>query len=114
MDFKAQILEDLKVFHNPAEFATMTSIWYDGDSYKVPIVIDHETAKDRTMPASDHAEGINLAEVLVYMSFEDLGFMPKKGHTIEIEEAGVVNEYEIIKADYEDGEIVLELGAFIE
>ena len=61
-----------------------------------------------------HAEGINLAEALVYISFEDLGFMPKKGHIIEIEEAGVINEYEIIKANYEDGEIVLELGAFTE
>lgn len=114
MDFKTQILKDLKVFHNPGEFATMTNIWYDSGSYTVPIVIDHETAKDRKMLANDHAEGINLAEVLVYISFDDLGFMPKKGHTIEIEEAGVVNEYEITKADYEDGEIVLELGAFTE
>lgn len=114
MDFKAQILEDLKVFHNPVEFATMTRIWYDGGCYTVPIVIDHETAKDRKTLVNDHAEGINLAEALVYMSLDDLGFMPKKGYTIEIEEAGAVNMYEITKSDYEDGEIVLELGAFTE
>ena len=114
MDFKTQILKDLKVFHNPGEFATMTRIWYNGDCYTVPIVIDHEAAKDRKTPSNDHAEGIYLAEALVYISFDDLGFMPKKGHTIEIEEAAVVNEYEITKADYEDGEIVLELGAFTE
>ena len=110
MDFKAQILKDLKVFHNPGEFATMTRIWYNGNCYTVPIVIDHETAKDRMEPA----EGINLAEALVYISFDDLGFMPEKGCNIEIEEAGAVNLYEITKSDYEDGEIVLELGAFTE
>lgn len=114
MDFKEQILKDLKVFHNPGEFATMTRIWYNGGCYTVPIVIDHETAKDRKTPSNDHAEGINLAEALVYISFDDLGFMPEKGCNIEIEEAGAVNLYEITKSDYEDGEIVLELGAFTE
>ena len=114
MDFKAQILEDLKVFHNPGEFATMTRIWYGGCCYTVPIVIDHETARDRKTLVNDHAEGINLAEALVYISFDDLGFMPEKGCNIEIEEAGAVNLYEITKSDYEDGEIVLELGAFTE
>ena len=114
MDFKAQILEDLKVFHNPGEFATMTNIWYGGRCYKVPVVVDHETARDRKTLAGDHAEGINFAEALLYISFDDLGFMPKKGHMIEIEEAGAANEYEITKADYEDGEIVLEVGAFTE
>lgn len=67
MDFKAQILKDLKVFHNPGEFATMTRIWYNGNCYTVPIVIDHETAKDRKTLVNDHAEGINLAEALVYI-----------------------------------------------
>lgn len=114
MDFKEQILKDLKVFHNPGEFATMTRIWYNGGCYTVPIVIDHETAKDRKTLVNDHAEGINLAEALVYISFDDLGFMPEKGCNIEIEEAGAVNLYEITKSDYEDGEIVLELGAFTE
>lgn len=114
MDFKTQILEDLKAFHNPGEFATMTNIWYDGGCYTAPIVIDHETAKDRKTLVNDHAEGINLAEALVYISFEDLGFIPKKGYAIEIEEAGAINMYEIIKSEHEDGEIVLELGAFTE
>ena len=114
MDFKAQILKDLKVFHNPGEFATMTRIWYNGNCYTVPIVIDHETAKDRKTLVNDHAEGINLAEALVYISFDDLGFMPEKGCNIEIEEAGAASLYEITKSDYEDGEIVLELGAFTE
>lgn len=38
----------------------------------------------------------------------------KKGHEIEIEEAGAVSLYTIEKSDYEAGEIVLELGAYTE
>ncbi len=114
MDFKTQILEDLKIFYNPEEFATMTNIWYDGARYTVPIIIDHETVKDRETLVNDHAEGINFAEAFVYIPFVDLGIIPKKGCFIEIEEANVINEYEIINVDYEDGEIILELGAFTE
>jgi hypothetical protein len=114
MDFKAQILKDLIVFHNPGEFATMTRIWYRDICYTIPVIIDHETTKDRKTLVNDHAEGINFAEALVYISFNDLGVMPKKGHYIEIEEAGVIQEYEIINVNYEDGEIVLEVGVFTE
>ena len=35
MDFKAQIIKDLKVFHNPGEFAEMMCIWYEGQQYEV-------------------------------------------------------------------------------
>ncbi len=114
MDFKTQILEDLKIFYNPKEFATMTNIYYDGVCYTIPIIIDHETVKDRETLVNDHAEGINFAEAFVYISFTDLGVIPKKGRFIEIEEANVIKEYEIINVDYEDGEIILELGAFTE
>lgn len=114
MDFKTQILKDLIVFHNPEEFATMTRIWYRDICYTIPIIIDHETTKDRKTLVNDHAEGINFAEALVYISFDDLGVIPKKGHYIEIEEASVIYEYEIINVNYEDGEIVLEVGVFTE
>lgn len=114
MDFKAQILEDLKVFHNPKEFAEMVNIWYCEKQYTVPVVIDHEAAQERKRGAGDNGEGINRIEALVYISLEDLGFVPKKGRMIEIEEAGAVNMYKIMKADNEDGEIVLELGAYDE
>ena len=43
-----------------------------------------------------------------------MGIVPKKGREIEIEEAGAVNLYTIQKSSYEDGEIILELGAFTE
>ena len=114
MDFKAQIIEDLKVFHNPEEFAEVMCIWYDGQQYEVPAVLDHLMGTDRQKPGGDHAEGIYRAEAMLYISHADIGIIPKKGYEIEVEEAGVVSSYTIEKSSYEDGEIVLELGAYIE
>lgn len=114
MDFKAQIIEDLKVFHNPGEFAEMTDIWYEGQLYTVPAVIDHLTETDRQQLQTDHAEGIYRAEVMLYISHADIGIVPQKGREIEIEEAGAVSCYTIEKSSYEAGEIVLELGAYTE
>lgn len=114
MDFKTQLLNDLKVFHDPKEFATITNIWYNGINYTLPILIDHETIKGRKTLINDHGEGVNLAEALAYISFNDFGIIPQKGNTIEIEESGVINIYEIIEIHYEDGEIVLEMEAFME
>ena len=114
MDFKAQIIKDLKVFHNPGEFAEMMCIWYDGQQYEVPAVLDHLTEADRQQPGGDHSEGIYRAEAMLYISHADIGIVPKKGREIEIEEAGAVNSYTIEKSSYEAGEIVLELGAYIE
>lgn len=114
MDFKAQIIKDLAAFHNPGEMAEIVNIWYCDKQYTVPAVIDHTAAAERQAAQQDHADGIHRAEALVYISLADLGFVPKKGRTIEIEEAGAVNMYEITKSDHEDGEIILELGAFDE
>lgn len=108
-DFKAQLDEDMKVFHNPGEFAHITNIWYLEKRYTVPAIIDHTAAEERKKTESDHAEGIYRANCLVYIALRDLGFTPKKGRDIEIEEAGAVNLYKIAKADCEDGEIILEL-----
>ena len=114
MDFKAQIIKDLKTFHNPGEFAEMMCIWYDGKQYTVPAVIDHLTEADRQQPGGDHSEGIYRAEVMLYISHADMGIVPQKGREIEIEEAGAVNCYTIEKSSYEAGEIVLGLGAYTE
>ena len=105
MDFKAQIIEDLKTFHNPGEFAEMMCIWYDGQQYEVPAVLDHLTGTDRQQPGGDNAEGIYRAEAMLYISHADMGTVPKKGYEIEIEEAGAVNSYMIEKSSYEAGEI---------
>ena len=108
-DFKAQLASDMKVFHNTAEFATVTNIWYLEKPYKVTLIIDHTAAEERQKGSGDNAEGIHRASCLVYIALQDLGFTPKKGRNIEIEEAGAVNMYRIEKADCEDGEIILEL-----
>ena len=47
MDFKAQLAADMRVFHNPAEFATITGFYYDRTWYEVPVVLDHEAAAER-------------------------------------------------------------------
>lgn len=108
-DFKALLDSDMKVFHNPAEFAHKTNIWYMEKQYMVPVIIDHTAAEDRKKSETDHAEGIYRANCLVYIALRDLGFVPKKDRSIEIEEAGAAVEYRIEKADCEDGEIILEL-----
>lgn len=114
MDFKAQLVADMAVFHNPGEFAHVTRMWYNGTEYTVPAVIDHTAAADRQKPSTDHAEGITRVDAVVYISLSDLGFLPKQGMIIELEEAGAVNMYMITKSDHEDGEIILELGAYVE
>jgi hypothetical protein len=114
IDFKTQFIKDMAVFHNPGEFATQTQIKYQGKHYNIPIVIDHEAAQERQKSSSDHADGINRLEALAYIALVDLGFVPQKGSNIELDIAGEWVLYEILKSDYEDGEIILELGAFVE
>ncbi len=114
MDFKTQLIADLKTFHNPGEFAEIMNIWYEGNQYTIPAIIDHMTSTDRKKPGSDNAEGVYRAEAVLYISHEDIGIIPQKGQDIEIEEAGAVNLYSIEKSNYEAGEIVLELGAYTE
>lgn len=109
MDFKAQLVADMKTFHNCAEMATMTDVWYQGKQHYVPVIIDHASADERQRGSGDNAEGLHRASCIVYMSLYDFGVVPKKGRQIEIDEAGAVNLYHIAKADCEDGEIILEL-----
>lgn len=40
MDFKAQLVSDMKVFHNCGEMATMTDVWYQEKQHYIPIIID--------------------------------------------------------------------------
>ena len=108
-DFKALLDSDMKVFHNPAEFAHETNIWYLEKKYTVQAIIDHTAAEERQRAGEDHAEGIYRANCLVYIALRDLGFVPKKDRNIEIEEAGAVSIDQLATADCEDGELILEL-----
>ena len=54
MDFKAQLVSDMKVFHNCGEMATMTDVWYQEKQHYIPIIIDH---KSETSGASENGTG---------------------------------------------------------
>lgn len=114
MDFKTQLIKDMAVFHNTREFATDTDIWYEGKYYNVPLILDHAAAEERKRSNADHGEGLNSIQALAYISLSDIGVVPNRGSRIEIDVAGTVEIYKINKSDVEDGEIILELGAFDE
>jgi hypothetical protein len=103
---KAQFARDLKtVFHNAGEFADKIKVEYNGQSLCIPVVIDHEGARDRAKPSSDHADGVFLADLTVYISFLDLKIVPRKETNIVIDET----EYNIVRVGYDAGEITLDL-----
>lgn len=114
MDFKAQCAADMAVFHNLTEFATAAGFWYDREFYEVPVILDHEAAAERQKAGSDNAPGVSRVEALVYVAHKDLGFIPQRDHQFAIKVAGVTQEYNIIKVEYEDGEIIMEVGAYLE
>jgi len=114
MDFKAQCDADMAVFHNPAEFATVAGFWYDGKRYEAPAVLDHEAAAERQRKGGDNAPGVSEIQALVYVALKDIGFIPERNHEFAVQVAGVTQEYNIIKVDHEDGEIIMELGAYEE
>lgn len=104
--FKDQIARDIAaVFHNADEFADFMDVEYNGKSYNIPVVIDSEIAKDRKKTAKDNAEGIYTVDITAFMSFEDLGIVPRKETKIKI--GGV--EYSIVNVAFDAGEITLEL-----
>ena len=105
-NFKAQLDRDRKrVFHNSREFAE-----YGGDYYKIPVVLDYEAAKDRKKPSADHAEGIFLVDLVVYIDLDDINRIPRKGNQISIDG----DLYNIVMVENRHGEIVLNLEAFTE
>ena len=114
MDFKSLLAQDMAVFHNPHEMAEKQNIYYNGDWYTVPIILDHTQAHDRASKG-DHAEGIYQVDCVAYIALSDLGFVPSKGATIEIgTDATGYKEYTITKSDYEEGEIILEMVVYDE
>lgn len=104
--FKELVEQDIRtVFHNAKEHADMTRVRYNGKDYEIPIIIDHAGARDRTKPSSDHADGIFIADLTVYISSYDLDIVPRKETQIEIG----YDLYNIVKVGCDAGEIVLDL-----
>lgn len=111
MNFKEQVERDLKeVFHNSEEHADVKTVVYDGNSYRIPVVMDHTEAIDRKQPSADHADGLFAVDVVMYVAHSDLTVIPRRGARIEV--AG--EDYEIRSVGDEDGELVLGLWRYDE
>lgn len=111
MNFKESLGNDLRiVFHNIDEFAENVTIYYDKEKYEnIPAVIDR-AAEDRSKASSDKDVVLYNIDVTAYIYLADLGFVPRKNHNIFIND----EEFRIITAKEEMGEIVLELEALDE
>lgn len=106
VNFKAQLERDLKaVFLNGKEFAEVKEIGYNGNYYKIPVVIDSEGAKDRQKPSTDNADGIFAVDMVMYAAYSDLGVIPKQGQPIEID--GDI--FRIASVQNEMGQLILNL-----
>jgi hypothetical protein len=104
--FKAQARRDLKAaFHNEREHADKTEVRYNGENYSIPIVVDSEGARERKRLANDNADGVFVADMTAYISFYDLGIVPRKETEIVIDDA----TYNIVRVGFDAGEIALDL-----
>jgi len=109
--FKKQIKRDLEtVFFNADEHADKVKVLYNNKNYKIPVVFDSEEARERKKLSNDNAEGVFVSAMTVYISFADLGILPRKETNITI--SG--EEYRIIKASFDAGQITLDLEVFDE
>lgn len=107
--FKDQLNRDLRnVFHNLNEFAEMEQLIYDGNLYTIPIIVDDDTSSDRKILADDNGLGVFMADLLLFINQDDLGFTPKKDREVEFRG----NIYNILKVGEEGGEIILYLKTY--
>ncbi len=106
MSFRDMFANDLKnVFHNADEFAELMEVEYNGETYNIPVVIDSEIAKERTKESGDNSVGIFAMDITAFISFADLGIVPRK--ETEIKLGGVA--YSIVNVAFDMGEITLNL-----
>ena len=105
--FKEQIERDIAaVFHNAEEFADLMDVEYSGKTYKeIPVVVDSEIAKERVKASGDNSVGIFAFDLTAFISFKDLGIVPRKETKIKI--GGV--KYNIMQVAFDAGEITLDL-----
>ena len=100
----------MAVFHNSAEHADEMEFWIDGTRYKGPVIIDDGGAQDRVRLENDHAEGLTVVDLVIYVPLSILHRIPKRGLNMEIDGA----LYEIRKVHPEAGEVVLYLERLTE
>lgn len=105
MNFKAQITSDIKkVFHNSKEFAEVQEIYYNGKIIKATVVIDYSEENEKKA-GNGNVESLFSNDLLVFISLEELGKVPRRGQEIEIN--GEI--YLITKVKNEVGELVIYL-----
>lgn len=111
MNFKDQVERDLDVvFHNSDEHADVVEFWIAGTRYKGAVILDDGGAQDRKKPSTDHADGIFLVDLVMYVPLSLLKKVPKKGQTVEIGD----DVFSITKVHPEVGEVVLYLEMLYE
>lgn len=118
MSFKDMVIQDaMNVFSNTDEFADLHTIIYDGLTYEnVPCVITQLKEKDRTIPVSDHAQGLFLVSSIVHFPLVSLnGIVPEKGCRISISDpTGFIHDFYIAQASPAMGYVRLEVEAIDE
>ena len=85
--FQDMVTADTKsIFLNSEEFATLRTIWYDGEQYEnIPVVLTGLKQQDRQQPSSDHASGLYLVTSVLHCALSDLGGRhPEKGCRLRI------------------------------
>ncbi len=118
MSFRDVVAADnLSVFSNTGEFATLHTIIYDGKIYEnAPCIISKLKAKDRVITTKDHAQGLFFVTVICHFSVGTLnGNIPEKGGKIGIsDETGFVKYYYVAQAGCDMEMVRLELEAYDE
>lgn len=111
MNFKAQLDIDIKrTFHNAKEFAENIEFYHDGKPMQANVVLDYTEYNDRKKAGSDNAEGLFNVDLIMYISLEDMGKLPRKGQEIEVHG----EYYEITKVKNEMGELTIYLEQLME
>ena len=118
MSFRDMVAADnLNVFCNTDEFADLHTITYDGVTYsEVPCTITQLKAKDRVVPAKDHAQGLYMVTAICQFPIEKLdGKIPEKGSKIGItDETDFLKYYYVAQSGCAIGMVRLELEAYDE
>jgi len=106
--FKEQIQNDLDVLYDTDLFADDKVIFIDGKEEKIRAIIDDQTVKDRSRDSNDHAKGISQYDLKLSFPEIDLGYLPKQGLHIEVDDA----EYKVTSSTSNYGEVTLYLERY--
>lgn len=114
MNFKEQVDRDLKkIFHNTGEFAEVIEFYLDNKPIEAKVVLDYSEFNERKKAGrgdKDNVEGLFNVDLIMYISLESLGKIPRKGQELEING----EYYNIKKVKNEMGELTIYLEQLME